>query len=187
MPTLLLRRAEKHPDKNARVDLRKRAAQLQRDTLDDVVAARESLALVLEDGDDHEALSLLADDAIEGGELTEAVDYLARLVRTTSDPKEQARVVLRQARLLADGVKDVDAAIEDYQRILNELDPNSVEALSAIAEHRRAARALRRGGIVARAAARADDRRRQESGDRRAPRRPLRNSPRRTGWPRSAR
>ena len=63
---LLLRRAQKHPDKGARVDLRKRAAKMQRET-GDPTAARESLELLLEDGDDAGALSLLAEDAEERG------------------------------------------------------------------------------------------------------------------------
>jgi len=134
IPPLLLRRAEKHPDKSVRVVLRKRAAKLQRETLGDPSAARESLALVLEDGDDGETLSLLADDAEDRGELSEAVDYLARLVRTTADPKVQSAVVLRQAGILAEGMKDADGAVEQYQRVLDELDPTSTDAMAAIAD-----------------------------------------------------
>jgi tetratricopeptide (TPR) repeat protein len=130
---LLLRRAEKHPEKPARVSLRKRAASIQRESLGDVGGARDSLGLVLEDGDDAEALSLLAADAEDRGEYTEAVEFLSRLGRVTPDRGEQAAVGLRQARLLAEGVKDIDAAVEQYRRVLDELDPSSIEALSAIA------------------------------------------------------
>lgn len=131
--TLLLRRAVKHPDKAARVELRKRAASIQREALGDPTGARESLALVLEDGDDGPTLSLLADDAEDRGEYAEAVDYLARLSRTAHGHAEQAVVALRQARLLAEGVKDVDAAIEQYQRVLDEFDASNFESLGAIA------------------------------------------------------
>jgi tetratricopeptide (TPR) repeat protein len=146
---LLLRRAEKHPDKGARVALRKRASSVQRESLGDPAAARDSLSLVLEDGDDPEALSLLSSDAEDRGEFSEAVDYLARLGKVTANRAEQASVGLRQARLLAEGVKDVDAAVDQYRRVLDELDPASIEALSAIAtleeqrgRHQEAAEAL---------------------------------------------
>ncbi len=147
---MLLRRSDKHPDKTVRIGLRKRAAKLQRE-LGDPALARESLELVLLDGDDGEALSLLADDAEERGEFVEAVDYLQKLARATSDRSEIARVVLREARLLAEGVRDVDAAVEQYERVLAELDSKSDEALVHLAnlEEQRhnygaAARALER-------------------------------------------
>jgi tetratricopeptide (TPR) repeat protein len=130
---LLLRRAAKHPDKAERVALRKRAAKIQRETLGDPVGARESLERVLEDGDDADALSLLADDAEERGEFSEAVEHLSRLAKTSPDKRHQSTVALRQARLLAEGVKDVDGAVEQYQRVLSDLDANSEEALAAIA------------------------------------------------------
>lgn len=130
---LLLRRSDKHPDKATRVALRKRAAEIQRETLGDASAARESLALVLEDGDDGEALSLLATDSEDRGEYSEAVEYLARLGRVTSGRAGQAVVGLRQAKLLAEGVKDVDAAVDQYRRVLDDLEPGNIEALAAIA------------------------------------------------------
>jgi tetratricopeptide (TPR) repeat protein len=89
---------------------------------------------VLKDGDDAEALSLLADDAEERSEFTEAVEYLARLGRASTDNAQRATVSLRQARLLADGAKDVDLAIEQYERVLSEYDPENQEALAAIAD-----------------------------------------------------
>jgi tetratricopeptide (TPR) repeat protein len=131
--TLFTRRADKHPDKTPRVSLRKRAAQLYRETLGDPAAARECLERVLEDGDDTEALSLLASDAEERGDFPEAVEYLSRLERASSDPSSRTVVALRQSRLLAEGVRDVDAAIEQYQRVLDDLDPKNQEALAAVA------------------------------------------------------
>src|SRR5262249_54032318 len=128
-----LRRAEKHPDKAVRVTLRKRAAGIQRESMGDAAAARESLALVLDDGGDAEALELPANDAEDRAEFPEAVEYLSRLGRVTAERPEQAVVGLRQARLLAEGVKDIDAAVEQYRRVLDELDPSSLEALAAIA------------------------------------------------------
>lgn len=129
---LLLQRASAHPDAAARVALRKRAAKMQRETLGDVEGARASLALVLEDGADPEALSSLAEDAEERGEFGEAAEYLSRLSRSVKSPKERAPIVLRQARLLAEGARDIDAAIERYTEVL-EMDKSSQEALEAIA------------------------------------------------------
>lgn len=131
--TLLLQRAAAHPDAGARVALRKRAAKIQKETLGDAEGARASLALVLEDGADPEALSFLAEDAEERGEFGEAAEYLSRLSRSVKSPKERAPIVLRQARLLAEGAGDIDAAIEQYTEVLESLDKRSEEALAAIA------------------------------------------------------
>jgi tetratricopeptide (TPR) repeat protein len=130
---LFLRRADKHPDRGTRVVLRKRAATIQRESLGDPGAARDSLSLLLEDGDDGEALSLLASDAEDRGEFGEAVEYLERLGKVTPEPADQAVVGLRQARLLSEGVKDIDAAVDQYRRVLDHLDPSNIEALAAIA------------------------------------------------------
>lgn len=129
---LLLRRAESHPDAGARVQLRKRAAKLQRETLGDPSGARESLVLVLKDRDDAEALATLADDAEERGEFGEAAEYLARWSRSAA-PEQRAEIVLREARLLADGLKNVEAAVERYTELLDTLDPRNEEALEALA------------------------------------------------------
>src|SRR6185503_16637888 len=63
LAAFLMRRAEKVTDKALRADLRRRAAKLQREVLEDPEAARECLLQLLQDGDDPEALELLADDA----------------------------------------------------------------------------------------------------------------------------
>src|SRR5262249_8453673 len=105
----------------------------QRESLGDAAAARDSLALVLDDGDDAEALELLASDAEDRAEFGEAVEYLSRLGRVTREKSGQAAVGLRQARLLAEGVKDIDGAVDQYRRVVEELAPSSVEALAAIA------------------------------------------------------
>lgn len=134
LASFLLRRADKLPDKALRIVLRKRAAKLQRETLGNADAARESLELVLLDGDDAEALMALADSADERGEPREAVEYLARLAKVASNKKEAAAVALRQARLLAEGLDDTNAAIEQYELVLSELDKRNEDALRAIAD-----------------------------------------------------
>ncbi len=89
---------------------------------------------ILDDGDDKEALEKLVDDAIERGDHTEATTLLRRLANTTVDKSEKARVALREAELLADGVGDVDMAIVRYESILSDLDPTCRPALQAIAD-----------------------------------------------------
>lgn len=134
LSTYLLRRAEKLSDRALRVGLRRRAAELQRGELGNPDAARESLQLVLADGDDEAALRTLADDAQERGEPAEAVDYLKRLGRVIGDPTERVTVALREAELVADGMDDAEGAIERYEALLKELDPKNLEALRKIAE-----------------------------------------------------
>ncbi len=134
LSTYLLRRAEKLTDKEQRVALRKRTSYIQRDQLSDPDAARASLVLLLEDSDDSEALTLLADDADQRGEWSEAVSYLHRLAKTTDATADKIVVMLREARLVASGLDDAEGAIERYEQVLDELDPKNIEALTAVAE-----------------------------------------------------
>lgn len=134
MAAFLLRRAEKLTDKGLRVELRKRAATLQREVLADPDAARTSLIALLADTEDAEALGLLADDAEERGEFSEAVDYLHRLAKISQEPAHKGAVMLREARLVAEGLDDAEGAIERYEQVLKSLDAKNVEALAAIAD-----------------------------------------------------
>src|SRR5690606_26216931 len=61
--SLLMTRAGAIRSKQERVALRKRAAFLQRDSLNDDEGMRQALLEALNDGDDPEVLRLLADDA----------------------------------------------------------------------------------------------------------------------------
>ncbi len=130
----LLRRADKLKDKNDRVGLRKRAADLQRNVLGNPDAARESLQQVLAEGDDAEALALLADDAEQRGEFGDAVDFLHRLSKAVDGRQQKAEVLLREARMIASGLDDAEGAIERYEQVLKEFDPKNEEALSAVAD-----------------------------------------------------
>ncbi|MCC6217742.1 MAG: hypothetical protein IT376_22985 [Polyangiaceae bacterium] len=129
----VLRRAEALQDRAARVGLRKRAATLQREQLASPDAARESLLLVLNDGDDAETLAALAADAEERAEPGEAAEYLHRLAKITEEPAQRLEIALREARLVSDGLDDSAGAIERYETILRDLDARSVEALTALA------------------------------------------------------
>ncbi|HEY8943015.1 MAG TPA: hypothetical protein VIM73_02085, partial [Polyangiaceae bacterium] len=134
LASFLLKRADNISGRALRVGLRKRAANMQRDDLGDPEGARNTLLALLEDGDEPEALSWLADDAEQNGDPESAVGYLARLVQVTAEPAEKIEVALREAALLADGLQDDEGALSRYKRILRDLDPNHVGVLERIAD-----------------------------------------------------
>ncbi|HEY3818613.1 MAG TPA: hypothetical protein VGL81_15670 [Polyangiaceae bacterium] len=131
---LLVRRGDRLTDRAARVAMRRQAANLYAGQLADKETARETWLKVLEDGDDKEALERLIDDAVEREDHTEATTLLRRLGNTAVDRAERARIALREAELLAEGVGDVDTAIACYERILADLDATCRPALQAIAD-----------------------------------------------------
>lgn len=128
------RRGDRLADRAKRVALRREAAYLYATRLSDKDAAREQWLKVLEDGDDREALEKLIDAAVERDDHTEATTLLRRLGNIAVDKADKARVALREAELLAEGVGDVDTAIARYEAILTDLDPTSRPALQAIAD-----------------------------------------------------
>ena len=130
----LLRRADRLTDKAQRIAMRRQAAGLYASQLSDKEAARETWLKILEDGDDKEALERLVDDAVEREDHTEATTLLRRLGNTAVDRSEKARIALREAELLAEGVGDVDTAIARYEQILVDLDATCRPALQAIAD-----------------------------------------------------
>lgn len=130
----LTKRGDRLVDKAKRVHTRREAASLSSSRLSDRELARELWLKVLEDGDDKEALERLIDDAVEAEDHTEAATLLRRLGANTVDKAEKARVLLREAELLAEGVGDVETAIHRYESILGELDPTYRPALQAIAD-----------------------------------------------------
>lgn len=146
----LLSRAEKLNDKARRIVARRTAAAIQ-SGLGDREGARESLLLLLSDGDDAEALGKLVEDAGERGDYQDQVELLRRLGATTKNPAEKLAIALREASVLAESLDDVEGAIERYEGILKGLDPKSRIALHAIADleerrgnHQGAAAALER-------------------------------------------
>jgi len=132
--SFLLRRADKLLERAQRADLRKRAALLQRDTLGKPDDARQTLQALLKDGDDLEALNILADDAEQRSEFGEVVSLLDRLEKASEGPEQQIPVLLRRAQIVADGLSDPKTAIEVYERLLNDFDAANDGALSKIAE-----------------------------------------------------
>lgn len=130
---LLAKRGDGLADRAQRVSMRRQAATLYAVQLSDKEAAREMWLKVLEDGDDREALERLVDDAIEREDHTEATTLLRRLGGTAVDRVEKARIALREAELLAEGVGDIDTAVARYESILADLDSACRPALQAIA------------------------------------------------------
>ncbi len=129
----LLARADKLNDKGRRISARRSAADIQR-TLGDREGARESLLLLLSDGDDADALGKLIEDAGERGDYQEQVELLRRLGALTKDPAEKLAIALREASVLAESLDDTEGAIERYEGIYKNIDPKSRTALGAIAD-----------------------------------------------------
>ncbi|AKT41040.1 hypothetical protein [Chondromyces crocatus] len=129
----LLGRAEKLGDKGRRISARRQAAEVQRG-LGDAEGARESLLLLLSDGDDLEALGQLVEDAVQRGDHQESVELLRRLVAITKNHSDKLQLVLREARILSEGIDDIDGAIERYEYIYRTLDPKSRVSLRAMAD-----------------------------------------------------
>lgn len=133
LPAFLLERAARLGDTQKRVALRKRAAKYQSHELGDFDAARRSYELVLQETDDAEALSLLADDSEGRGDAATAVGYLKRLI-SLRDENRRVPLLLREAHLRHKGLKDLDGAVRSYETILRELDPKNLDALAALAD-----------------------------------------------------
>ncbi|MBX3185394.1 MAG: hypothetical protein KF819_00200 [Labilithrix sp.] len=130
----LTKRGDRLTDRAKRVNIRREAANLSTTRMQDKELSRELWLKLLEDGDDKEALERLIDDAVEREDHTEAATLLRRLGQNTVDKAEKARVALREAELLAEGVGDVDTAISRYELILSDLDSTCRPALQAIAD-----------------------------------------------------
>lgn len=133
LATFLVERAGALTDKQKRNVVRFTAAGVQRD-LGDTESARETLLLVLNDGEDEKALELLIDDASQRGDHQEHADLLKRLIAITSDAPKKLELALREAGLYAEPLDDPKVAIERYETIAKDLDPKSRVALHAIAD-----------------------------------------------------
>ncbi|XXX71605.1 hypothetical protein WMF30_28555 [Sorangium sp. So ce134] len=129
----LLGRAELLGDRAARVAARRSAAAAQRE-LGDRDGERATLALLLTDGEDAEALARLAEDADERGDLQLGAELLHRLSALTDSEPGKISLALREARMLAEGSGDLEAAIARYEMVATDLDPQNRIALRGIAE-----------------------------------------------------
>ncbi len=133
LATFLAERASKASAPAQRTKSRFRAVALWKE-LGDVDAARELLLLVLNDGENEEALSWLVEDARSRGDTRDQVDLLHRLLGVTADPARKLEFALREASLLSDPLDEPKLAIERYEAIARDLDPSSRIALHAIAD-----------------------------------------------------
>jgi tetratricopeptide (TPR) repeat protein len=131
---LLIKRADSVLDREKRVALRIRAAEIQRDNLDNQDAARETLLRVLEDGDHEGALAFLIEDAENREEYNEAASLLTRMANAAVEPAQKLSAKLREARFLAERLEDLDAAVAAYELVLSDLDSKNIEALQALAD-----------------------------------------------------
>jgi tetratricopeptide (TPR) repeat protein len=144
-------RADKIDDRIKRQALRKRAASIHTDELGNAEVGREILMKALEDGDDADVLTKLADDAEERGDPEQAQEFLHRLFPLMKTTEERVAVAMREGNLLADALDDADGAIARFLMILDEIDPKNREAVGRIAEleekrgnHEQVAEALER-------------------------------------------
>ncbi|WP_437581731.1 hypothetical protein [Sorangium sp. So ce887] len=129
----LLHRAELLGDRAARVAARRAAAVAQRE-LGDRDGERATLSLLLTDGEDAEALARLAEDADERGDHQHGAELLHRLSALTDSEPGKISLALREARMLADGSGDLEAAIARYESVVTDLDPQNRIALRGIAD-----------------------------------------------------
>ncbi|AUX33401.1 MULTISPECIES: hypothetical protein [Sorangium] len=129
----LLGRAELLGDRAARVAARRAAAAAQRE-LGDRDGERATLALLLSDGEDAEALARLADDAGERGDVQLGAELLHRLGALTDSEPGKISLALREARMLAEGSGDLEGALARYEMVVTDLDPQNRIALRGIAE-----------------------------------------------------
>ncbi|WP_437719140.1 hypothetical protein WMF45_23665 [Sorangium sp. So ce448] len=129
----LLSRAEVLGDRAERVAARRAAAALQRE-LGDRDGERATLTLLLADGDDAEAIERLAQDAGERGDHQQGAELLRKLGDLTDSEPGKISLALREARMLADGPGDLEAAIARYEAVVATLDPQNRIALQGIAD-----------------------------------------------------
>lgn len=132
--TLFLTRAERLTEVAARVALRKRAAKVQREHLQDIVSARASYVMVLRDAADPETLLWLANDAEQRKDVDGAVNYLTRLVDAEPETTAKVEHALREAKLRARGLTDVESGVARLHYILDNLDENNEPAMTEIAD-----------------------------------------------------
>ncbi|MEN9580983.1 MAG: hypothetical protein RJA70_3992, partial [Pseudomonadota bacterium] len=129
----LLSRALAIEDPALRLTLRRRAAIVQRDQLENLDETRAIFQLVVEDHDDPESLVWLASDAWERQEMTLAAGYLSRLANALPLTEEKVDVLLREAALQKSELHDLDTAIERYEAVIS-LDAHNAIAWSQIVE-----------------------------------------------------
>jgi tetratricopeptide (TPR) repeat protein len=118
----------------AEADIRAKMASLYADRLNDTTGAIETWTRVLElRGEDPEALGALANLYERLERWAELCEVLERHYDIAPDDRERVDVLLRRAKLFNERLNRDDAALEDYNRVLD-IDYGNVEALYASAD-----------------------------------------------------
>jgi tetratricopeptide (TPR) repeat protein len=118
-------------------EVRAKMARLLSDHLNDIPGSIEMWKLVLElKGEDAEALGALANLYEHQQQWAELTDVLERQFDAESSDEGRVVVLLRKAKLFVVELKRDQAALDDYNRVLD-IDYANVEALYAIADIRR--------------------------------------------------
>ncbi len=120
------------PDDYEAAEIAAKMARVLADHLGDTARAVETWKRVLElRGEDGEALGALSELYERTEQWTELTEVLERHMALVMDDQEQVAVLLRRARLFSQQLDQDDAALDDYNRVL-EIDFANAEALYAI-------------------------------------------------------
>ncbi len=128
---ILERHAKVVTDNARRIELLSSAGRILKDELSDTGAAREKFEAVLAlDKENLEALSVVAEEAAQRGDLGKSVETLEHLVEKEKDPVKKADGWVRIGGLLENG-GELDQALVKYRRALD-IDAGHVAASHAM-------------------------------------------------------
>lgn len=134
LKVVLERELENAGGDTAEADIRAKMAHLLANQLADIPASVETWKRVLElRGEDPEALGALADLYERVGQWGELAEVLERHYDIATEDTARVDVLLRRAKLFNDRLSRDDAALDDYNRVLD-IDYANTQALYAIAD-----------------------------------------------------
>ncbi|MEM1029422.1 MAG: tetratricopeptide repeat protein [Myxococcota bacterium] len=132
------RQLDANPDEFEQANISAKKARVLSEHLGDTGRAIDVWRRVLElRGEDSEALTALSELYERTEQWAELTEILERHMATVVDDGEQVQVLLRRARLFLQHLGRDDAALDDYNRVLD-IDYENLEALYAINEISRA-------------------------------------------------
>ncbi|MFK7989183.1 MAG: hypothetical protein AB8I08_24400, partial [Sandaracinaceae bacterium] len=132
---VLLRETAIHEtDARRRAELYRRIARTLAGQVGNDDAAAEAWREVLKAGEDEEALRFLHRHAARRDHVEVLEDVLSRLSTLVTDPNEQREVLLDRAHLLADRLERPRDAILDLRKVVEELAPEDLGALTKLSE-----------------------------------------------------
>ncbi len=123
-------------DADQQLSIQRRIAELLRSELGDLKGAISAYQSALDiAADDRESLSALEDLHSQQEDYGALLDVLGRRIDSADSDIERREISFRKADLLADTLKDTDAAITAYEGILDlELDLRAIERLETLYE-----------------------------------------------------